>query len=502
MARAQSGFAGGERAARFLSGAFRLLLVLAALSLPAYAVKIHPDAGSTSAAFLKLGVGARAAALGGAFAAVPGDPFAIYWNPAGLAYAGPGKSVGFFHNEYFQGLGQEFLSYSAPAKNGGWGLGLNYFYAGDGLERRSGLNEADAANPISPPEGEFGAYDLAFSAGYARRYAGDYALGAAFKVIRQSVDDESGASAALDLGLLREFSWRGGAYTAGLSVQNLGPGIKFVERRYALPLIVRAGLSRRLEESGALLTLEADKPSDNYPSVAVGAEYPLTGRLSLRSGYRYRQHGNELGAWSGFSAGAGVAFDRLTLDYAFSPFGVLGNSHRFSLHLRFGEPRREARAAVLAAQPGAPGHFVFQVSPRALTLSSRGTKYEIRAVSDACGLSALRYKTMLRGEAPADLAVVEGAVTGELLAGFPAGVLPLKAWRPGALPGTVQGDIAFVFRVPKAAAGAGAAAFFYRDGAQWREVPALPAGEDGENLLFSASAPLSSDYALGLKVGN
>ena len=490
-----------KKAALALRGSALLLALLCAPGPAPRAASIHPDAGSTSAAFLKLPVGARAAALGGAFAAVPGDPFAIYWNPAGLAYAGPQRTAGFFHNEYFQGLGQEFLSYSVPAGRGGWGLGLNYFYTGSDLERRSGLNEDDPANPISPPEGEFGAYDLALSAGYARRYPGDYALGAAVKVIRQSIDNERGLSAALDLGLLREFSWRGGEYTAGLSVSNLGPGIKFVDKRYDLPLVIRAGVSRRLDERGALLSLEADKPSDNYLSFAAGVEYPLTGRLALRSGYRYRLHGNELGAWSGFSAGAGVAFDRLTFDYAFSPFGALGNSHRFSVNLRFGggEAATAAARAALPAPPPGFRNFGFAVAPRAMTLSTRGVKYEISAVSDECGLAALKFKTLIKGEAPAGLEAAEGAPSGELLSGFPEGLLPLKVWRFAALPGSVQGNVDFLFRVPKAAAGAGRAVFMFRRGADWVEVPAEPREAEPEYYLFSASAPSSSHYALGLR---
>jgi len=479
------------------------LLLAAALccsSSDAAGARVHPDAGSTAAAFLKLGAGARAAALAGAFTGVPGDPFSIYWNPAGLAYSGPERSLGFFHNEYFQGLGQEFLAYSAPARRGVWGLGLNYFYAGSGLERRSGLNEADPVNPISPPEGSFGAYDLAFSGGYARRLEEGYAAGAAVKLIRQSIDDERGYSAALDLGLLREFAWRGGDYTAGLAVLNLGPGIKFSERRYDLPLVFKAGLSRRLDESGALLSLEADKPVDNYLALAAGVEYPLTSRLALRTGYRYRLHGNELGAWSGFSAGAGVAFERLTFDYAFTPFGVLGNSHRFSVNLRFGEAAAAAPpAGARAAPPEGFRDFAFTVSARPLTLSARGIRYGIKAASADCGLSALAFTTLLRGEAGAGFTVAEGSPSGELLAGFPDGTLPLKVWRPGPLPGGVQGDISFEFRLPKALVGAGSVVFMYRKSDRWVEVSTTPLEAGQDDYIFSASAPFSGYYAAALR---
>ena len=43
------------------------------------------DSGTTTAQFLKLGVGARAIGMGEAYSAIADDPTAIYWNPAGLA---------------------------------------------------------------------------------------------------------------------------------------------------------------------------------------------------------------------------------------------------------------------------------------------------------------------------------------------------------------------------------------------------------------------------------
>jgi len=488
-----------------------VLVLLCGWAGPAGAAKIYPSAGSTSAAFLKLGVGARAVAMGGAFSAVPGDPYAIYWNPAGLAGLDGKRHAGLFHNEYFQGLGQEFLFYTAPAagfdlplvgrpRNGAFGLGLNYFYTPKDMERRSGLYEADPVNPISPVEGKFGAYDLAFSAGYGWRRGADLSLGAAFKVIRQSIDNQSGGSVALDLGLLREFRRGGVPYTAGFTVQNIGPGIKLVDRRYGLPLVFKAGLSRPLPGPGGLLTLEAAKPVDNYPSVAVGVEYPLTERLALRTGYRYRQYGNELGASSGFSAGAGVVFDRLTFDYAFTPLGALGNSHRFSINLSFGAAGAERGAAAAPVPPAAPApegyrNFQFKVSPRPLTLSARGAKYEIKAVSGECGLYSLTFVTLLRGEVPAGLSVAEGSPSVAAMAGLPAGTLPLGLWRAGALPGNLQGDLKIEFRVPKEDAAAQTVALLYKAGGSWKDAGAALSGGDEKFNFFTALVPQAAEYA-------
>ncbi|MFA6434362.1 MAG: PorV/PorQ family protein [Elusimicrobiales bacterium] len=489
-----------------------LILQSSAFSLPAYAARIHPSAGSTSAAFLKLGAGARPAAMAGAFTGVPGDPYAVYWNPAGLAQLDGEKNMGLFHNEYFQDLGQEFLYYTAPASSlelplagrpraGVFGLGLNYFYTPKDMERRSGLNESDPENPISPAEGKFGAYDLAFSAVYGWEPRRDLALGAAFKIIRQSIDDRSGASAAVDLGVMRGFDWRGGSYTAGFSVQNLGPGIKFTEKRYGLPLIFRAGLSRRLPACGALISLEADKPVDNYMSLSLGGEYPLINRFALRAGYRYRQYGNELGPWSGFSAGAGAAFERLSFDYAFTPFGELGNSHRFSINFRFGETVRAAKPPSAIMPRGLDGakNIIFKITARAQSISQRGVRYEIKAAAPDEALYGITFRTFMRGAAPADFSVAEGGLPDELLSGLPSGAVLMKAWQPSFPPGKVQGEIMFEFRAAKANSGAGLPGFIFRDADGWSEAPVLPAGEDRDFMLYSARAPLSTHYAVVMK---
>lgn len=488
------------------------LLALCCLPPEASGAKIHPSAGSTSAAFLKLGVGARAVAMGGAFTAVAGDPYAIYWNPAGLAALEGEKHAGFFHNDYFQGLGQEFLFYTAPAsglriplagrpRRGVYGLGLNYFYTPKDMERRSGLYEADPVNPISPVEGKFGAYDLAFSAAYGWRYSRETSLGAAVKVIRQSIDTKSGSSAALDLGAQREFSWKGDEYNAGFAVQNLGPGIKFVEKSYALPLTFKAGLSRSLPGSGVLLALEADKPVDNYLSFALGVEYQLTRRMALRSGYRYRMYGNELGPWSGFSAGAGVAFDKLSFDYAFAPFGDLGDSHRFSINYRFGGAVRAKKSQPKAAAQSllAAREVRFRTEPRALTISSRGVKYEIRAFSEGCWLRGLTFRTMARGQADAEILLDEGTLPEQAAAGFPEGYDVLKAWELPALPGSVQGDVSVELKIDKAALAGRGAALFYRAGGAWLEAPLSPAGEDAAGAAYSAQVPPAQYYAVAGK---
>ena len=47
-------------------------------------VSAGTNIGTSAAAFLEIGVGAKAQSMGGAFVSLADDPTAMYWNPAGI----------------------------------------------------------------------------------------------------------------------------------------------------------------------------------------------------------------------------------------------------------------------------------------------------------------------------------------------------------------------------------------------------------------------------------
>src|SRR5215468_8588160 len=77
------------------------IAVLGSIAGPVWAADVFEKVGTFDGQFLKIGIGARAAGMGGAFVAVADDPSAVFWNPAGLARLDEDKTaVMVNHNEW------------------------------------------------------------------------------------------------------------------------------------------------------------------------------------------------------------------------------------------------------------------------------------------------------------------------------------------------------------------------------------------------------------------
>lgn len=303
--------------------------------------------GTTSANFLKIGIGARPVAMGEAFVAVADDANTIVHNPAGLAQLSQ-KEFQAMHLEYFQNIRYETLSYIHPlsAKVGGTiGGSLGYLYIND--IKRTYFYEEE----VYLESGKFGACDRTAILGFgkksgSRHLNADY--GFAVRMIRETLDDITATAFAIDLGLLYKpgMSSRGIPryarnklcnLTLGVAIQNIGTRMKFIEVKEKIPIILKAGASASLLKDRLKIAFEFYKPSDNYPELKLGSELWLFDLFAPRIGYRYRTWGkdNNLGTLSGLTAGLGIKVYNYTVDYAFVPYGDLGYTHRFSLGGKF-----------------------------------------------------------------------------------------------------------------------------------------------------------------------
>lgn len=322
-------------AAPLLRRGRRLLLAACLLGNSAAAARAGSP-GTTGAEFLKFGQGARAVGMGESHVAVADDPYAAYWNPAGLAgLLYPEVSVNY--NRALQGIDQQYLSFAYPLEAGSV-LDVNL--------TRLGMSSLQGYDAQGTKTRNVGASDYALGAAYGRTLARDRRgrallnAGINVKGIREELDRASASTYAADVGLL-VYALRGrGAgpdpgLRLGLAARNLGPGLRYDVDNAPLPAAYTGGLAWRAYPRGDSLTVSADAvvPRDDDPYGAIGLEVTAFRVLALRMGYRL---GEDIG--QGFRAGVGFRLKVVELDYAFAGFGDLGQMHRVGMTFRLGGP--------------------------------------------------------------------------------------------------------------------------------------------------------------------
>jgi len=279
--------------------------------------------GTTGASFLKVGVGARELALGSAASVLTEGANAANWNPGKLAEV-KGKSLSASYNMLFIDESQGALSYATPLSGGAGvvGAGLNYLTVSN-IEKR--LTDTDAA------DSKFSNNNMAFTLSYARpEVRPGLALGANLKYISQKLDTADDKAVALDLGSTYKFN---DAWTAAFVVQNLGSSIGPDK----LPLTLKGGAATSFLDGKLAAGADLDwLANDERFYLALGAEYLLNKNFAFRAGYQFGRGADELGSsLVGLGAGLGLKFDRFSLDYAYVPFGDLGDTHRMTLGFNF-----------------------------------------------------------------------------------------------------------------------------------------------------------------------
>jgi hypothetical protein len=284
--------------------------------------------GQEAGSFLKIGVGARALGMGGAYTALADDAAAASWNAAGLSKL-RATQLDAMHAEQFGTASFDFLGLAQPLPYGTLGV------AGRRLSQQ-GLEGRDGS---AAPTAGFAAADTAVDLTYGAPVYRGLRLGGGVTFVHSAIADVSARAWALHFGGLYEARTLGpGRPSLGVSVQNAGPGLRYAENLWPLPLTVAVGLAYRLPSG---LTLAADfkrRPHGQSSEASVGTELQLVGGLYLRAGYaatrtESRTAGPSL--FGGAAGGFGVALRRYTFDYALTPSSDLGSVHRLSLSARF-----------------------------------------------------------------------------------------------------------------------------------------------------------------------
>ena len=304
-----------------------MLLALGFILTPTYWLLA---ALNTGAAFLKIGAGARPAAMGGAYTALADDVNAIYYNPGALARLRR-QELGATHAEWLLGTKFDFIGYAQPTSMGTFGLGIT----------RLGVGSTEGRDANRQASGGFEASDTAYSFGLSRMlrqdalFSGMTSVGVNLKRIESRIGAYSAGTWACDFGGLHQFA--GSRMSVGFSVLNAGPGMRFISQSDPLPLTVALGGAYRL---GGALNLALDVRQEVYDKrmeVGIGSEYSVMPGFAVRAGYMSNARqagGGGLTPLAGLGGGFGLKLGNYRADYTFTPFGE-GQRARLSLGMRW-----------------------------------------------------------------------------------------------------------------------------------------------------------------------
>ena len=313
--------------------------------------------GTTSAQFLKIGTGARAASMGNAFTAMSGGISSMYWNPAGMTSIRRLEAV-FISSDWIAGIK---FNYTA--------VGLKLGQAGViGLSMTNLSTPEDVVRTVEKPNGTgefFDANDLAINVSYARKLTSKFSIGGNLKYIRQNIWHANANSIAADLGALFTTPFKN--IRLGASLSNYGPDMQMTGRdqkfsvdpdpinegnvefvnamyetdKFPLPLIFRVGLSGEIintDFSRVTFAIDALHPNDNVEWINFGLEFSSREMFFLRGGFStlFREDTEEgLTFGSGFNYRLAGSSTQIKLDYSYSEFGKLRDVQRLSIGIHF-----------------------------------------------------------------------------------------------------------------------------------------------------------------------
>ncbi|HEX7357870.1 MAG TPA: PorV/PorQ family protein [Ignavibacteriaceae bacterium] len=322
----------------------------------AISLSAQTKVGSTAAPFLNIGIGPRAAAMGGAFVATANDVTSLYWNPAGASRLGSNEAM-FTHVSWFADINYNWAG--SMLSLGDMGIvGLSIGYLDYGSLEVTTLAEPDGTGEFFTPS------DMVFSLTYAYNLTDRFSIGANVKYVNQKIWNTSANGLAIDLGVLFLSDIYG--LRIGAAITNFGTDMQldgkdlFVQYdingqiygnndqilaklntdSYPLPLTFKVGVAMDvIDIENHKLTLAADAyhPNDNSESLNLGMEYTIFDIVSLRGGYKslYLDNSQE-----GLTLGVGFKYDLtptlgLVFDYAYQDFGILDYTQQFAFGIKF-----------------------------------------------------------------------------------------------------------------------------------------------------------------------
>ena len=324
------------------------------------------NVATTSGAFLEIGPGARALAMGSAYVSVANDASTLYWNPAGMVNVST-PEIQTFYSPWL--VETQFYHNTAVVPLGSFGtIGASF--------TALTMDEMMVRTVQDPEPNEYGerfdAGNLAIGLAFAKKLTDRFSFGFKTKFIQESIWQMSAQGLAVDIGTLfitkRDMR-------IGMSISNFGGklGMEGVNTlvdidvdeniygnndridgslgtsKWPLPLIFRFGISREFlfsETMKCLIAVDAIHPNNNPEYLNIGFEYSTLDMFFLRIGkshtlYELKFKGEDgNGPEQGLSFGGGVRYriprgPMIEVNYVLTSFGVFNDIQGYSFSLQF-----------------------------------------------------------------------------------------------------------------------------------------------------------------------
>ena len=223
----------------------------------------------------------------------------------------------FSHTEWIQDVQTEYLSLAAPSDLGSFSLSLG----------STSVNGIEIRTIPGPSIGTFDAQSVYFQLTYGIALSQNIRIGIAPKYLYEKIYVDETTGFGIDAGVLYTPPVNG--LSLGCSLTNLGSLTAFRVERIDLPTQISVGgtyainLDQMIFRAAAAFSREIETSINHF---CIGGEATYNHAITARIGY---QTGIDI---RGFSAGIGIRYSFIVIDYAYVPFSLdLGNSQLISI---------------------------------------------------------------------------------------------------------------------------------------------------------------------------
>lgn len=297
---------------------FRKIILIVFLLISGYSYSQNDGAGNTGLSFLKTGVGAREISMGEAVSSITDDGTAVYYNPARL-FSGAKNNVTLMHNASVADFTVDYIGAKVSWTKFAFGIGIH----------SASVSDIEIRTAPGALIDKFSSRDLSIGLSLAYMVNENISLGVTPKFLYEKIYVDEASGMAFDFG----GNFSKGNTNISFVVANIGSINQLRNEETKLPAYVRFGGSYKTGKGNLSYLFGADgfKVMDGGTfHLHTGAEVGYKQIVFLRAGYQ-TQYENK-----SFTAGLGLRYKGLNIDYAFVPYkNEFGSSNSFSLGLTF-----------------------------------------------------------------------------------------------------------------------------------------------------------------------